>query len=193
MSQVVANLLVNGLNPVTVGGTGTTAKFFPAAPGASIGVASSKVGYVYLPGNSSLNGQPFTVEAVGNVTVDPTIACPTILVELVATTNPTAASPTYVAIAASTTHAPGQGSGDAFATQPWLIRAQLNGDSASGFLQGTQIVIVDNTVVTSLAAAVAITGVNFGAPVPVAFAVRFTFGTSGAGNSASMYNFTVQA
>src|SRR4029077_737040 len=100
MPETIVNLLINGASPVTVGGTGTSAKLFPAVPGASIGVNSTAVGYLNIPGNNAVNGQALTVTVVGSYTLDPTDASsPTVLVELVATKNPTAASPTYTVIA----------------------------------------------------------------------------------------------
>jgi hypothetical protein len=204
--QTVSNLLLNGNTPVTVGGTGVTAKFFPAVPGPSINVASAKVGYIYPQGNNASNNQRLHVMALGNLTVDPTIACPTFRVELVASTNYTAAVPTYVSIADSTAEQPGEIVGDAFATQPWSIDSWLQVDGVSGIMQGYSFIQVGGEldVVPTVGAGLsnAFTGISMAAPAsttgtagataPFALAVRVTFGTSAAGNSASMYQFALE-
>lgn len=200
--QTVANLLLNGNTPVTVGGTGTTAKFFPPAPGPSINVASTAVGYLLCPTNNASNNQRLHVMASGNVTVDPTIACPTFRVELVATKDYTVASPVYVSIADSTAEAPGEISGDATATQPWSIDSWLQVDGTGTVMQGYSFIQVggeldvvptvgaglSNTFLTSSGM---VSGVKPGS-APFALAVRVTFGTSAAGNSASMYQFALE-
>lgn len=193
--QTVSNLLINGVNPVTVGGLGTTAKFFPKAPGASIGVASTSVGYIYMPGQNSALNQKLHIMACGNVTPDPAIACPTFRVELVATKNPTAASPTYTTIVDSTADALGEFSGEATATQPWSIEAWIQADALAGggLVQGTGLAEIGNDVDAAYTAlANALAGVDPSAGLPLAFAVRVTFGTTGANNSASMYQFALE-
>lgn len=200
--QTVANLLLNGNTPVTVGGTGTTAKFFPPAPGPSINVASTAVGYIFSPTNNGANNQRLHVMASGNVTPDPTIACPTFRVELVATKDYTVASPVYVSIADSTAEQPGEISGDATATQPWSIDSWLQVDGTGTVMQGYSFIMVggeldvvptvgpglSNTFLTSSGM---VSGVKQGS-APFALAVRVTFGTSAAGNSASMYQFAME-
>ncbi len=204
--QTVSNLLLNGNTPVTVGGTGTTAKFFPAFPGPSINVASSKVGYIYPQGNNASNNQKLHVIVCGNVTVDPTIACPTFRVELVATKDYLIAAPVYSSIADSTAEAPGEISGDATATQPWTIDSWLQVDGTGTVMQGYSFIQVGGEldVVPTVGAGLSNTFlINGGAgqgmiggpepgSAPFALAVRVTFGTSGAGNSASMYQFALE-
>lgn len=195
--QTVDNLLINGATPVTVGGLGVTAKYFPQNPGASIGVASSKVGYLKCPGGNSANNQLLHVIANGNVAPDPTIACPTFRIELVATLNATVASPTYVSIADSGAVAPGAQTGDAVSTQPWGLQAWLQVDDTGGVMQGffsyqvggdlaslgdhelsNVFINVDMNPTTGLA--------------PFYLAVRATFGTTAANNTASMYQFALE-
>jgi hypothetical protein len=205
--QTVSNLLLNGNTPVTVGGTGTTAKFFPPVPGPSINVASSKVGYIYPQGNNASNNQLLHVIAMGNVTPDPTIACPTFKLELVLSTNYTAASPTYTSICDTTARNLGGGTGEQLATQPWMLECWLQGDNTSGLVQGKWVYELDNTFEAGTAGDFsiltnAVTGVNMSAPAgttgtsganaPFALAVRATFGTTGAGNTASMYQFALE-
>jgi hypothetical protein len=204
--QTVSNLLLNGNTPVTVGGTGTTAKFFPPVPGPSINVASTKVGYIFPQGNNASNNQKLHVIACGNLTVDPTIACPTFRVELVGSTNYTAAAPTYVSLADSTAEQPGEISGDAVATQPWSIDSWLQVDGTGGVMQGYSFIQVGGEldVVPTVGAGLSntFTGISMSAPInpvgvtgstaPFALAVRVTFGTSAAGNLASMYQFALE-
>lgn len=202
--QTVANLLLNGNTPVTVGGTGTTAKFFPPAPGPSINVASTAVGYLLCPTNNASNNQRLHVMASGNVTPDPTIACPTFRVELVATKDYTVSAPVYSSIVDSTADALGETSGDATATQPWLIDAWLQVDGTGTVMQGYAFVMIGGDVDlipalgntgglsnTFLTSSGMVSGVKPGS-APFALAVRVTFGTSGAGNSASMYQFALE-
>lgn len=199
--QTIDNLLLNGNTPVTVGGTGTTAKFFPAVPGPSINVASPNIGYIHCPAANAANNQRLHVIAGGNVTVDPTIACPTFRVELVATKDVTASPVVYVSIADSTAEQPGEISGDAFATQPWSIDTWLQVDGTLGVMQGYSFIMVGGEldVVPTVGAGLSNTfvGVNMQNGVkpgsaPFALAVRVTFGTSAAGNTASMYQFALE-
>jgi hypothetical protein len=200
--QTVSNLLLNGNTPVTVGGTGTTAKFFPPAPGPSIGVNSTKVGYIFPQTNNASNNQKLHVIACGNLTPDPTIACPTFRVELVATKDYLIASPVYSSIADSTAEAPGEISGDATATQPWSIDSWLQVDGTSGVMQGYSFIQVGGEldVVPASGAGLSNTFLTSGnmlngpepGSAPFALAVRVTFGSSAAGNSASMYQFALE-
>lgn len=206
--QTIANLLLNGNTPVTVGGTGTTAKFFPPVPGPSINVNSTAVGYVYPPANNAANNQLLHVMACGNVTPDPTIACPTFRVELVATKDYTVAAPVYVSIFDSTADALGEQTGEATATQPWHINGWLQVDGTGTITQGYAMVMIGDDAdlvypalgARGLSNAFLINGgvgqgmINGVKPgsAPFALAVRATFGTSGAGNSASMYQFALE-
>lgn len=193
--QTVSSLLINGINPVTVGGTGTTAKFFPKAPGASIGVASSSVGYVYMPGQNVALNQRLHIMACGNVAPDSSIACPTFRLELVATKNPTAAAPTYTSIVDSTADALGETSGDATATQPWSIEAWIQADAfaGGGVVQGTGLAQVGGDVdVAYTTLSNTLINVDPSAGLPLAFAIRVTFSVSGANNTASMYQFALE-
>ena len=192
MSNVIANLLVNGSSPVKVGGSGTTAKYFPAVPGASIGVASSAVGYVYVPGSNQVNGQRMSLDITGSYTLDPTDASsPTVLVEVVATTNPTAASPTYTVIATSGSVA---SSGIGTASDSFGFSIQMFGDNVSGLVSGTYNCIMNGAQKNTPPAVLTnnLTGINFaptGGGPTFALAVRVTFSVTGAANSASLYQF----
>ena len=190
--QTVANLLINGANPVTVGGLGITAKYFPFEPGPSIGVASSKVGYIYAPGGNAANNQLLHVIALGNVAPDPTIACPTFRVEVVATTNPAATTPTYVSIFDSSADALGEVSGDATLTQPWSMDGWLQVDGTGGVMQGRFTYTQGGEVDAVSALSNVLINVNMSTFPPFALAVRVTFGTTAAANTASMYQFALE-
>lgn len=192
MSQVISNLAVNGYQGVTVGGLGVTAKYFPAAYGASIGVASTKVGYILMPGGQRLNNQIVHVRVAGNAAPDPTIACPTFKVELVATPNYTNASPTYTTIASIPATAFGVTSGDAPLTQPWSIEADIQLDTTAGVLQGRYTSVFDNAIPASHGNVALDNALIVAAPTaepPFALAVRVTFGTTAANNTASLFMF----
>ena len=191
MPETISNLLINGASPVTVGGTGTTAKYFPAVPGASIGVNSTAVGYVYVPGNNAVNGQSMTITAVGSYTLDPTDASsPTVLVELVATKNPTAASPTYTIIATTGSVA---SSGIGVASDSFRIQASVFGDNISGLLSGNYTAIMNTALKNSPPTTLTntVSGLSFSSAVPFALALRITFSVTGAANSASLYQFAI--
>lgn len=191
--QTVANLQVSGLSPVTVGGLGITAKYFPAVPGASINVASTKVGYILLPGSGRLNGVAFRVNVSGTYAPDPLIACPTFQCELVGAANYTAASPTYSSICTPAATQIGGGS-DKQLTQQFFLQADLVGDSASGVLTGRFTYVQDGVVVSNnIAVSTIMSGLNFNTEAPLALAVRVTFGTTAANNTASLYRFDTEA
>ena len=190
MSSVIANLLVNGVSGVTVGGTGTAAKFFPMVPGASIGVASSNVGYIYLPNANQVNGQRLSVRASGIFSVLGA-ACSTVTLEMVATKNVTAASPTYTVIASSGSFTT---SGDGYAVSQFAFSVDLIADGASGLLSGSQQVIINNALqnTTPKVLSNTITGLTPSTDKWLALAMRVTFGTSDAANTSTMYQFDVQ-
>ena len=192
MAETIVNLLVNGASPVVVGGTGTTAKFYPNVPGASIGVASTAVGYLKVPGANKVNGQQLTCLATGSYTLDPTDASsPTVPIELVGTKNPTAASPTYVILASTTATAT---SGVGAASESFSFQVTLFGDNASGQVNGNQRVILNGSLVNSTPKVLTnnLTGVDYSSDVPYALALRITFSVTGAANSSSLYQFELR-
>jgi hypothetical protein len=112
--------------------------------------------------------------------------------ELVSTVNPTAAAPTYVAIASPTAAAPDI-SGDQFSTIPWSLEAWIQVDGTLGAMQGvwSNGVGGDFDNVDSELSNIP-TNINMAQGIPFALAVRVTFGTTGAGNSSSMYQFALE-
>ncbi len=196
--QVITGYLVNGANPVTIGGLGTGIKYFPSVPGPSIGVtrttpsATSSIGQLKLPGQNRLNGQLFRVDAVGYVVTDGAIACPQVTIALYAQTNQQidGHNPTYTSIAQFTAAAQGN-----VLAEPFRVTAHLSGDSVSGILQGSQEAIYngvfDDTSPTALENN--LSGINFNANVPFGLVVGVTFSVTGANNSANLTQFTVSA
>lgn len=196
MSQVIANYLVNGLNPSTIGGTGTAVKYFPQ-PSGQIGVAgttpaaNNSTGCLTIPGNSRLNGQLFTVSAIGSVYTDPSIACPTVTIELkVVTGNVGGPGPSYTTIA--TTGAVGTSS-LAYQDEPFRINASLSVDKDSGVLQGVYTALYNDVLKSSTPAiTTAVLGLDPSLDKPFGFVIGVTFNTSGAANLAKLYQFNIE-
>jgi hypothetical protein len=133
--SVLADFGVSGQNPSTVGGVGTTPKYFPRALGSQIGVqsttpsATSAVGQLAVPAGNQVHGNIFRVKAAGDCL--PFIGGGNVTIDIVANTG-TIASPTYSLIA--TTGAQTVASATAF---PWFLEAVLVGDNYSGANPGT--------------------------------------------------------
>lgn len=211
---VIAEYLVNGAAPSTVGGTGTTAKYFADLPGrpgwatSNAGVnsaadnlqqgqvpsATSSVGQLRMPGLNRFNAQKFYIIAAGTFGSDTGDPSGTVNVELLANTVPESQPPTYVVIASLGAAAPNFGNAEG-----WLLDCTLFGDSSSGLLTGYYTGMVGgafkNQAGTSASVALQnnVTGVNFGSSLPFGLVVRVTFGTSDASNTASLYQFQIAA
>lgn len=194
MSQVLANYQVNGNFPVTVGGTGTAIKYFPApsrnfTAGAGLTPSSTNAnGQLNVPGNNRLNAQWFEVVAAGNFEVGAGGACPSVTIGVYAQTSAILTSPSYTLLATT----------GAITTQnldgvfyPWVIQMQLEGDSGSGLLQGRFSSIVNNvnTSTQNIPLSSNLSGLNFAAEPVFGLVVGVTFSVSEAGNSANMYEF----
>lgn len=205
--QAIRNLLTNGLNPVTVGGTGTTIKLFPQLPGASIGVASTKNGYLYAPDNMEANGQRLFVHASGNFTIGNIASgssSPNVTVALYGVTfagnlpsgavtvgGQTVAPYTGATAIISQTF---NGSSDLVAAgYPWSFELSLEGDNTSGILQAYNGAIAIDGVAGTFSASAALSSINFNSPVPFALVVGVTFSVSDANASANMYEFQMEA
>jgi hypothetical protein len=209
MAQPITNLLINGANPVTVGGTGTAIKYFPAVPGASIGVASLKNGILFVPGNGEGNSQRMAVRACGNFTIGTPgvgVASPAVTVALypvtfpnsaaVANSNPSAQALTSTAVIGSTpivtqTFA---AASDAGGYYPWALTVDLQGDTLSGLVQQVAgNIVIDGTAGTFTPGLVTgLTGINFSNPVPYGLVVGVTFSVSDAQALSNMYQFDLQ-
>jgi len=211
MAQPVTNLLINGLNPVTVGGTGTAVKIFPYVPGASIGVASTRAGVLFIPGNGEANAQRLSVRAGGNITFGGDLTSPAVTIGLYPVTfSATVVSGLSCTVVGATpifsnTFA---ASADVSSIIPWALTADLEGDGllaqqgqasqpqfgGSGLVQLLSgAIVMDGTNASATPALVSsLSGVNMNAAIPYGLAVGITFSISGAGNSASMYQFDLQ-
>lgn len=135
-----------------------------------------------------MNGTRMYVSASGNFTPGVDSVSPTVTIALYATKNPLATTPTITSIASATIAAAGLG----IVASPWSIDAMLNADTASGVLQGRFTIQADNEAPSAWAAISAFTGVNMSADIPFALLVGVTFSQTGSGNTASMYEFTLE-
>ena len=207
MPQPINNWQISGQFPVTVGGTGLTAKYFPA-PSGQIGVtgtapsSSNAAGQLAVPGGNRLNGQQFTIQATGNYEVGSGGACPNVTIDLVANTG-TIASPSYTVLGSSGAVTAQNLTGTFY---DWSIRAAVNGSTGSGLLQGIYTAVVDGVIENSTPKALdhTLTGLVFGVTAttqstpnglgtdPVfGLLVRVTFSVSESGNSANMFEFAI--
>jgi len=89
---------------------------------------------------------------------------------------------------------------------PWRIVADVQGDSASGIIQGVFSAQIDNTLDNSSPKALlsALSGLSFGPAIPTApnaegslggvfgLVVRVTFGVGNSSNYANMYDFHLE-
>lgn len=196
MSQPGTNYAINGSSPTTVGGTGTTVKYFPNVPGPSIGVSNttpsstSSAGQLNVLGSNTLNGQRFTINLTGNVSIDPAISCPTVEIALYANTAAIGASPSYTKIA--TTGAVTAGN---FDNEDFALSVTLFGTTASGVVQGSQQCFFNAALVNSTPKALTanLSGINFGAATPFGLVVGVTFSVSGAQNVGRLYQFVLES
>ena len=209
MAQVVTNLLLNGLSGLTVGGSGTGTKYWPLQPGASIGVNSTKNGYLYIPGNGASNGQRLSVRATGNFQVGYGTACPNVTIGLYSVTfagNVPSGTPTINATPVLISSSITAQTADQIA-YPFSLVCDLAGDgtgtagpgnigdvvntNGSGLVQTLSGAIVVDGVNTNATAGLTsgLTGINFSSSVPFALLMGITFSQSDSGNSATLFQF----
>jgi hypothetical protein len=199
MSNVL-DFQVNGLNPSTVGGIGTTVKFFQrilgtngpsSGPNTNIS-ATNAAGALFLPANGVFNGQVFEVILSGDALTagDPSN---TYSVQLYAVTGSSAA-PIYTSIATTGTDTPG------FVGEPWNLSVYLAGTTNGGVLGGFYEGFHGNTVIAATPITQEIGGLNFltgntslARGAVLGFVVGATFGTSQSQNTASLYQFTIES
>lgn len=205
MSQPIANWQITGINPSSVGGTGTTAKYFPA-PSGQINVtgtapsSTSAAGQLAVPGGNRLNGQTFKIKAAGNFEVGSGGACPNVLIEVVANTG-TITSPTYTVIMTSGQITAQNLTGTFY---DWYFDADVSGSNGSGLLQGRYSCVADATVLrNNVTLTNTLSGLVFGptnnqnAPNALGtdpvfgLLTRVTFSVSEPGNNANMYEFAI--
>lgn len=201
---------INGLSPIKVGGTGTTAKIFPAVaasvpvnaaqpvvPGQLVGGPAA----LLIPANGSYEGQLFSVNISGTIVTGTTIS-PTINLVIQSGSSLTAASNTTVATFTAAFAA-------AVSTKyNFSLSLTLSGDSASGLvcaspkLSEAQINGADQALtLTNLTGVSFLSGAATGqnpifngnsAPVAISLVCGVTFGVSDAANSASLMAFNIE-
>jgi hypothetical protein len=193
---------VNGQFGSSVGGTGTSVKYFPRPLGPSIGVApstpssSSAVGSLFLPAQNVFNGQQFNVLASGNISDAAGDPSSTVTIQLFAVTG-SLLVPVYTSIA--TTGAITV----SYANEPWGLNAELVGSSvsgANGLLVGAYQAYKNGSVTAPTTVTNVVTGLDFNAGnallqqgAVLGFVVGVTFGTSFAGNIARLLEFTIES
>ncbi len=209
--QTVNNFQINGSSPVSVGGTGVAAKYFPA-PSGQINVtgtapsATNAAGQLAVYGGNRLNGTPFRIIAAGNYEVGSGGACPNVLIEIIANTG-SITTPTYTVLCSSGQLTPQNLTGVFY---PWYFEATVQGDTQSGLLQGRYSMVADaivekNNVTLDNTLSKLVFGptplVNPNAPTPNAtgsdpvfgLLVRVTYSVSEVGNAANMFNFSYES
>jgi len=201
MSNVL-DFQVSGSSPSSVGGLGTSVKYFPRLLGPSIGVApstpsaSSAAGALMLPAQNVYNGQLFNVKAAGDFGNDSGDPSGTVTVQLYAVTG-TFTVPVYTSIATTGAMTP------FYTIQPWSINAELVGASlngANGLLIGNYQSNLRGSVVAPTTVTNIVTGLDFNAGnsalqqgAVLGFVVGVTFGTTDATNIARLTEFTVES
>lgn len=184
MSNPFATAGVNYANPVTVGGTGTTAKIF-AGPVLNSGVASIVPAALLL--QAQQQGQIVSVKAAGTLHVHG--ASPTVNFVIQNGTSLTAASNTTIITLASPQ------SLTTAADYPFAITLDLQGDQASGIVQVVSASIVCDGVSGSVTKST-LSGINWNGAnqfysnaAPLSLVAGVTFAVSDALNSASLSQF----
>lgn len=199
-----------------LGGSSVAVQFFPYVPGASIGVASTKNGILFVPGNGEVNGQRQTIKACGNLVTSGDATSPTVTIGLYAavynangTPNTGAAGTIAGTNILSTaifsnafTDIPPQGT-----TQSWALLADLVGDGLAaqtgqaGFTSSgsNQVQLLSGSIVldgtSASATAGLVTGlipVNMNNPIPYGYAIGITYSVASASNAASMFQFQLE-
>jgi len=204
MADVKRNLLINGANSISVGGSGTAIKYFPFVPGSSIGVSSLKNGYVWIPGNNESNGQRLGVRASGYFQIGGPIPSPVVTLALYPVTlstafpnmgqpqNALASSATVGSTAIVSGSTTGSSGEQAFGTNyPWALDAQIVADGSSGLAQllSGQVILDGNNTPASAGLISGLSGLVMSNPVPFGLVVGVTFSVSNTANSASMLQF----
>lgn len=202
MSVSIQDFGCNGKFPSTVGGTGTTVKYFPRniayAAGATwvTSLAAGVKSMLTVPGENKLNGQIFTVKAAGDFLQAATESSSEVTVTLYAVTG-SIASPAYTALASTASYANAADN----VSYPWSIACTLQGTTASGIVGGNYTAVVAGTLSNSSpkVADAVLTGIDFtvGNPLlnnaPFGLVVGVTFGQSFAANAANLYQFGIEA
>lgn len=193
--SVLNDFQVNGLFPSTVGGSGTTVKYFPRLLGSSIGVesvapsASSQKGQLVVPGFNELNGQWFDVLVGGDIVSGSADSSVTAEVALYAQTSADGVAPSYTKIA-TTGAVTASLTGTSY---NFAIKCSLFGTTASGNVRGTQYSILGTTQNATASLTNNLSSINFGNANPFGLVVGVTFGSSDAANAAALNQFQIAA
>lgn len=207
MSYPIQDAGFNGQFPSTVGGVGSTVKYFPRNVASAAGAqwvaspatpsSSNATGAMWVPGDNKVNGQLMDVYATGDFTPASVATSETVEVALYAVTGSLTA-PTYTKLATTGAYAPGVDG----ITYNFSIWVEIFGDTNSGIVGGTQFSQVNNTVSNASVTALtnSLTGINFasGNPLlyqaaPFGLVIGITFGASNAANKANLYQFSIAA
>ena len=167
MSVNIQDFGVNGRYPATVGGTGTSVKYFgrnvPFAAGATWTTnpatpsATNATGCFLVPADNKLNGTLFSVKATGDFTQAATESSSEVTVGLYAVTG-SFASPVYTQLAITAAYAnPADG-----VAYPWSLQCELFGTTASGIVGGRYTPMVAGILGTTATTTNVLTGINFG-------------------------------
>lgn len=213
---------VNGLNPSTVGGTGTGVFYFPCPPslnvwnsgaaGVNTGITSNQLGgtpssssflgQLSVPGNGVFNGQKFTVTASGNVLFGAGEASTTATIKVNANTG-TIATPVIVDLLGTAVQFSNVALDGVYL--PWTVSLTFQGDTQSGIV-GVYYSAMVNGTLTAPTHVAALTGINFNGQGSAAgvgstgaanyafgLAAGIQFGASNSGNSANLFQFQLFA
>jgi hypothetical protein len=171
-------------------------------PGSSINVASTRNGYLFIPGNGMANAQRMSVRAGGTFAIgnDAPTASPAVTIAAYPVTwpagNPSASNPSSSladnAVIGTTAIVSQQlaTSNIKLATGlPWALLFDLEGDSSSGLVQLLSgNIIMDGTAGTVTAGLVSgLSAINFSLPVPFGIVFGVTFSVSDPLATASLY------
>lgn len=168
MSRIVSSLLISGVNPVVVGGTGASVKYFPPPANTS----NFKRGHISCPGFNQANGQLLVVEACGNIK-----SASAFEIGLYGMVN--LGTPILMARAAFSPERD---------TESWFLRADLFGDSDSATLGG-KFNIQSLRLLDSPGYIYSLSDINFASEEPYSLVLGVKFSLSDAKNKASMFQF----
>jgi hypothetical protein len=190
--SVLADFLVNGLNPSTVGGTGTAVKYFPRLFGgfnveSTAPSATSSTGQLVVPGNSALEAQWFEVLVGGTILSGVADSSVTAKASLYANTAALGAAPSYTEIATTgLLTAPLENTSYGFA-----LKVQLFGSTKSGVVRGFQNGIFGANNIAQASLTNNLSGISMASSAPFGLVVGVTFGTGNSTNKASLFQFQI--
>jgi hypothetical protein len=193
---VIGDFQSNGVSPSVVSTLSTAQQYFPRTLGTSIGVqsvapsATSAAGQLSVPGNSSLNGQRFSVLIGGSVVAGAGDSSTNVTITLRANTG-TISSPSYTTIA-STGAVALNPVADGVAENFFML-VDLFGTTATGIVSGTQQSTLSTTRVAAGALTADLSGINFGNAVPfgLVVGVAFSVAQTAAPNVATLNQFQI--